>query len=101
MALSQSRDQHGGSPAAAADRETPTSRPNSPEHASFTPFPEGEGATNPDIPLEPILNKLYNKVLSLASSGKSPIPFVGAQQQQQPRSPTSADGKQPSTRTCG
>jgi hypothetical protein len=40
-----------------------------PESLSFTSFPEGEGAANPDIPSEPMLNKLYNKVLSLTTSG--------------------------------
>jgi len=30
---------------------------------------------NPDIPAEPMLNKLYNKVLSLANSGKLPAPL--------------------------
>ena len=51
---------------------------------SFTSFPEGEGATNPDIPSEPMLNKLYNKVLSLTTSGKSPTPTPTVQQQPPP-----------------
>jgi hypothetical protein len=41
-----------------------------PEDPSFTSFPEGEGAAYPDIPSEPMLNKLYNKVLSLTTAGK-------------------------------
>src|SRR5271169_1356101 len=54
---------------------------------SFTSFPEGEGATNPDIPSEPMLNKLYNKVLSLTTSAKSPIPTLTGQQQPAPPLP--------------
>jgi len=54
---------------------------------SFTSFPEGEGSTNPDIPSEPMLNKLYNKVLSLTTSGKSPIPTPTIQQQIPPPLP--------------
>jgi len=46
-----------------------------PEQPSFISFPEGEGGMNPDIPAEPMLNKLYNKVRSLANSGKSPAPL--------------------------
>jgi hypothetical protein len=69
MSLSQSPDHQGGSSAPALDPP-----PSSPENPSFTSFPEGEGATNPDIPQEPMLNKFYNKVLSLTSSGKSPAP---------------------------
>jgi hypothetical protein len=76
MSLSHSRDQEAGSAAPAEDN--PPNQPRSPEHSSFTSFPGGEGATNPDIAPEPMLNKLYNKVLSLANSGKSPAP---AQQQ--------------------
>jgi len=68
------RDQSGSSAAAAPSEEQPTRAPKSPEQASFTSFPEGEGAIHPDIPAEPMLNKIYNKVLSLATSGKSPIP---------------------------
>lgn len=52
----------------------------SPEQPSFTSFPGGEGAAHPDIPSEPMLTSLYNKVLSLASSGKS-TPSVVPQQQ--------------------
>jgi len=98
MSLSHSRDQGSGSAAAVDDQPStvqppapppPSSRPNSPEHSSFTSFPEGEGAANPDIPPEPMLNKIYNKVLSLASSGKSPIPPTAplVSQQQPPISP--------------
>ena len=90
MSLSHSRDQQGGSAVPAED--PPPSHSNSPEHSSFTSFPEGEGATNPDIPSEPMLNKLYNKVLSLASSGKSPTPSVPVAQQQS-QSPSSVDAK--------
>jgi hypothetical protein len=75
MSLSQSRDHQGGSSAPMADPP-----PSSPENPSFTSFPEGEGPTNPDIPSEPMLNKFYNKVLSLTSSGKSPNPSVFQQQ---------------------
>jgi hypothetical protein len=76
MSLSQSRDHQGGSSAPMADPP-----PSSPENPSFTSFPEGEGPTNPDIPSEPMLNKFYNKVLSLTSSGKSPNPSVFQQEQ--------------------
>ena len=89
MLLSHSRDQQGGSAVPAED--PPPSHPTSPEHSSFTSFPEGEGPTNPDIPPEPMLNKLYNKVMSLASSGKSPTPPVVVAQQSQ--SPNSVDTK--------
>jgi len=83
-----SRDQQDRS-GVPAEEPPPPSHPNSPEHPSFTSFPEGEGATNPDIPPEPMLNKLYNKVLSLASSGKSTTPSVAAAQE--PQSPNSVD----------
>src|ERR1700721_2958844 len=80
MSLSQSRDQESGSAALPGDH--PRSQTNSPEHSSFTSFPEGERATKPDIPPEPMFNKLYNKVLSLTTAGKSlSTPVV---QQQQP-----------------
>lgn len=84
MSLSHSRDQERGGSAALADEAlSPTpghGHSGSPEHSSFTSFPEGEGATNPDIPAEPMLNKIYNKVLSLTSSSKSPIPPTVAKQ---------------------
>ena len=98
MSLSHSRDQQGGSAVPAED--PPPSRPNSPEQSSFTSFPEGEGATNPDIPLEPMLNKLYNKVLSLASSGKSLTSSLNVPQQQS-QGPHSVDAKSkvPETQT--
>ena len=54
---------------------------------SFTSFPEGEGPTNPDIPSEPMLNKLYNKVLSLTTSAKPPNPISTSQQQPAPPLP--------------
>jgi hypothetical protein len=76
MSLSHSRDQEAGSAVPAEDN--PPSQPGSPKHSSFTSFPGGEGATHPDIAPEPMLNKLYNKVLSLANTGKSP---ASAQQQ--------------------
>ena len=68
MSLSHSRDQQSGSSAPSADPP-----PLSPENPSFTSFPEGEGATNPDIPEEPMLNKFYNKVLSLTTAAKSSV----------------------------
>jgi|SRR5579862_1019337 len=81
MSLSYSRDQERGSAAAAEDTSSPGHGPShSPEHPSFTSFPGGEGATDPDIPAEPMLNKIYNKVLSLTSSSKSPIPPTVAAQ---------------------
>ena len=100
MSLSQTRDQQSrqdGSSASAAPSTAEESAKlqnnprlqaqthrSSPENPSFTSFPEGEGATNPDIPSEPMLNKLYNKVLSLTSSAKSPtLPFVQQQPHQQ------------------
>jgi hypothetical protein len=84
MSLPPSRDNQSR---LSAQAEVPTAAlPPFPEQTSFTSFPEGEGAVNPDIPAEPMLNKLYNKVLSLASSGKSPSPSVT--QQQQPPSST-------------
>ena len=88
MSLSQSRDQQGGPSTPAED--PPPSQPNSPDRPSFMSFPEGEGAINPDIPPEPMLNKLYNKVLSLAIPGKSPTPSVIHQQLQ---IPSSSDAK--------
>jgi hypothetical protein len=90
MSLSHSRDQQGGSGAPPEDPSP--SYLNSLEHSSFTSFPEGEGATNPDIPPEPMLNKLYNKVLSLASSGKSTTTSVIVAAQQ-PQPPNSVDAK--------
>jgi len=75
MSLSHSRDQERGSAALAGDATSPAyGNTNSPEQTSFTSFPGGEGAANPDIPAEPMLNKIYNKVLSLTSSSKSPLP---------------------------
>jgi hypothetical protein len=59
--------------AAGVQLQQPSPPTHSPEQPSFTSFPEGEGPMNPDIPAEPMLNKLYNKVLSLANSGKSPL----------------------------
>src|ERR1700721_2267400 len=41
--------------------------------SSFTPFPEGEGATNPDIPSEPMLNNLYNRVLDFPFTKNPPF----------------------------
>jgi len=70
MSLSSSRDHESGS--SAQQVELAFAHPSlSPEQPSFTSFPGGEGATHPDIPSEPMLTSLYNKVLSLASSGKS------------------------------
>jgi hypothetical protein len=77
MSLSHSRDQErGGSAAPAEDASSPGHGPShSPETSPwFTSFPGGEGATDPDIPAEPMLNKIYNKVLSLTSAAKSPVP---------------------------
>lgn len=83
MSLSHSRDLQGGS-SGLDDEPHPPIQTNSPEHSSFTSFPEGEGPANPDIPPEPMLNKLYNKVLSLASAGK-PTVSVLSQQQTSPK----------------
>src|SRR3981189_800680 len=81
MSLSQSRDQERGPAAQAEGASSPGhGHPGSPELSSFTSFPEGEGATNPDIPAEPMLNKIYNKVLSLTSSSKSQTPPTVAKQ---------------------
>src|SRR5204863_7313248 len=84
--------QQGGSSTAVADDPPHSGHPNFPDHPSFTSFPEGEGATNPDILPEPMLNKLYNKVLSLASSGK-PSTLSGTLQQ--PQLQSSSDAKSP------
>jgi hypothetical protein len=89
MSLSQSRDQQAGSSASPEDPPL-KSHLNSPDCSSFTSFPEGEGATNPDIPLEPVLNKIYNKVISLTTSGKS---AAVTQQQQPPQSSSDARPK--------
>lgn len=98
MSLSHSRDQQGGS--AVPPEDPPSSHSKSPEQSSFTSFPEGEGATNPDIPLEPMLNKLYNKVLSLASSGISLTSSLNvAQQQSQGPHSVDAISKVPETQT--
>lgn len=79
MSLSHSRDQESGS--AALPEDAASNPPRSPEHASFTSFPGGEGATDPDIPSEPMLNKLYNKVLSLTGTAKPPTQSQAGQQQ--------------------
>jgi hypothetical protein len=105
MSLSQTRDQQSrqdGSSAPAVPstaeelaktqntrQQQAQAQRSSPENPSFTSFPEGEGATNPDIPSEPMLNKIYNKVLSLASSAKSPTPPFAQQQSQQQGVPES------------
>jgi hypothetical protein len=89
MSLSHSRDQEAGS--AAPAENNPPSHPRSPEHSSFTSFPGGEGATNPDIAPEPMLNKLYNKVLSLASTGKSPAPLPAQQEGTSDAKPSTQD----------
>jgi len=94
MSLSNARDQSRqdgssapGTPSAAEDttksqtsRQQPPVPHSSPENPSFISFPGGEGATNPDIPSEPMFNKLYNKVLSLTTSAKSPTPPSAPQQ---------------------